>query len=98
MNTKNWWMRAFIPVDADSTGYPETLEVLVTGVNLKDAAGSRKKFLRRVPKDPMVEDGKWGLRSYADDPDSTLWGGQDVYDVYSRSTGKAIDGSYYRDW
>jgi general secretion pathway protein G len=87
-----------IPVDADSTGYPETLEVLVTGVNLKDAAGSRKKFLRRVPKDPMVEDGKWGLRSYADDPDSTLWGGQDVYDVYSRSTEKAIDGSYYRDW
>ncbi len=87
-----------IPVSADSTGYPETLEVLVTGVNLKNAAGSRKKFLRRIPKDPMTEDGKWGLRSYADDPESTIWGGQDVYDVYSRSTKKAIDGSHYKDW
>lgn len=87
-----------IPVNADSSGYPETLEMLVTGVELKDAARSRKKFLRRIPKDPMTEDGKWGLRSYADDPDSTIWGGQDVYDVYSQSTKKAIDGSYYKDW
>ncbi|MEX1298305.1 MAG: type II secretion system protein [Desulfotignum sp.] len=87
-----------IPANADSTGYPENLEALVTGVNLKNAAGSRKKFLRRIPKDPMTEDGKWGLRSYADDPDSTIWGGQDVYDVYSLSTKKAIDGSFYKDW
>jgi general secretion pathway protein G len=90
--------KGIIPVDADSTGYPKTLEVLVTGVDLKDAANLRKKFLRRIPEDPMTEDGKWGLRSYADDPESTIWGGQDVYDVYSRSTKKAIDGSYYKDW
>jgi len=87
-----------IPVDAGDSGYPETLEILVTGVDLKNAANEKVKLLRRVPRDPMTEDGEWGLRSYADDPDSTIWGGQDVYDVYTRSRKKAIDGTYYKDW
>jgi general secretion pathway protein G len=87
-----------IPVDAGSSGYPVDLDILVTGVDLKTASNIKKKFLRRIPKDPMTDDGKWGLRSYADTPDSTIWGGQDVYDVYSLSPGKAIDGTYYRDW
>jgi general secretion pathway protein G len=87
-----------VPKDAGDSGYPETLEILVTGVDLKTAANEKMKFLRRLPEDPMTEDGKWGLRSYADDHDSTIWGGQDVYDVYSLSQKQAIDGSYYRDW
>ena len=87
-----------IPVSATASGYPENLEILVTGVDLKTATGEKKKFLRRVPKDPMMEEGEWGLRSYADDPDSTIWGGQDVYDIYSLSDKQALDGTYYRDW
>ena len=79
-------------------GDPETLEVLGNGVYPKTAVGLKKKFLRRIPEDPMTEAGKWGLRSYADDPDSTIWGGEDVYDVYSTSDRKALDGTYYSTW
>jgi general secretion pathway protein G len=81
-----------------NSGYPENLEVLVNGIDLKEAVAEKKKFLRRIPKDPMTEDGEWGLRSYADNPDSTIWGGQDVYDVYSLSDRQAIDGTYYKEW
>jgi general secretion pathway protein G len=87
-----------IPVGPGASGYPENLEILVTGVDLKTATSEKRKFLRRVPKDPMTEDGEWGLRSYADDSQSSIWGGQDVYDVYSLSDKQAIDGSYYREW
>ncbi len=87
-----------IPVGPGASGYPETLEILVEGVDLKTATSEKRKFLRRVPKDPMVEDGEWGLRSYADDSQSSIWGGQDVYDVYSLSDKQAIDGSDYREW
>ncbi|WDP90743.1 MAG: type II secretion system protein [Desulfobacter sp.] len=87
-----------IPVTAGGSGYPESLEILVSGVDLKTAAGEKRKFLRRIPKDPMTEDGEWGLRSYADEPDSRIWGGQDVYDIYSLSEQQAIDGTYYKDW
>jgi general secretion pathway protein G len=87
-----------IPAQAFSSGYPKTLDVLVEGVDLQGPVPFRKKFLRRIPKDPMTEDGKWGLRSYADAPDSDTWGGEDVYDVYSKSEKQALDGSYYRDW
>ncbi len=87
-----------IPVAAFSSGYPPTLDTLAEGIEKKDAAGTRIKLLRRIPKDPMVEDGQWGLRSYADPPDSQSWGGQDVYDIYSKSDQKALDGTYYRDW
>ena len=87
-----------IEKDALSSGYPKDLEVLVQGVNLKGSVPKKVKFLRRIPKDPMTEDGEWGLRSYTDDPDSDIWGGQDVYDVYSTSDKEALDGTYYRDW
>ncbi|MFW6331864.1 MAG: type II secretion system protein [Thermodesulfobacteriota bacterium] len=87
-----------IPVDAGGSGYPESLEILVEGVELQGPVPMKRKFLRKIPKDPMTEDGEWGLRAYADDSDSEVWGGEDVYDVYSRSDEQALDGSYYRDW
>jgi general secretion pathway protein G len=83
---------------ADTSGYPENLEVLVKGVESNDPTPVRIKLLRRLPRDPMTENGEWGLRSYADDPDSRVWGGKDVYDVYTRSEDQALDGTFYRDW
>ena len=87
-----------IPTQAFASGYPKSLDVLVDGVDIQGPVPFRKKFLRRIPKDPMTEDGKWGLRSYFDEPDSDTWGGEDVYDVYSKSDKQALDGSYYKDW
>lgn len=85
------------------SGYPETLQQLVDGYDFGGAASGKKKFLRKVPMDPMNavrpgEEPKWGLRSYADKPDSTSWGGEDVYDVYSLNEGTAIDGTKYNEW
>jgi general secretion pathway protein G len=80
-------------------GYPPTLEVLVEGVRANgDASGRKLKFLRRIPIDPMTRSQEWGMRSYQDDADSTSWGGQNVYDVYSESEGIALDGTKYVDW
>ncbi len=90
--------QTIIPKSATASGYPETLEILVTGVDLQTQTGERKKFLRRIPRDPITEDGEWGLRSYADNPDSTIWGGQDVYDIYCLSDRQALDGTNYADW
>ena len=87
-----------IPLEMDSTGYPPSLETLVEGVDSNDSSPVKLKFLRRIPRDPMTEEGEWGLRAYADDQDSDIWGGQDVYDVYSQSDEQALDGTYYRDW
>jgi general secretion pathway protein G len=87
-----------IPKQALASGYPESLDLLVKGVVLQGPAPVKQKFLRRIPKDPMAEDGEWGLRAYADEPDSDIWGGQDVYDVYSKSDETALDGSPYREW
>jgi general secretion pathway protein G len=79
-------------------GYPPDLETLVDGVAMaNDASGRKLKFLRRVPIDPMTKE-EWGLRSYQDDPDSTSWGRQNVFDVYTKSEGTALDGTKYRDW
>ena len=79
-------------------GYPPDLETLVDGVSVaNDASGRKLKFLRRIPIDPMTKD-EWGLRSYQDDPDSKSWGGQNVFDVYTKSDGTALDGTKYRDW
>jgi general secretion pathway protein G len=84
---------------AGSEGYPPTLETLVEGVSVvNDATGRKLKFLRRIPKDPMTGTTEWGLRSYQDPPDATRWGGQNVYDVYTTSTGTALDGTKYIDW
>jgi general secretion pathway protein G len=82
-----------------SEGYPPTLEILVEGVSvMNDQSGRRLKFLRRVPIDPMTSSTNWGLRSYQDRPDATSWGGQNVFDVYTKSEGTALDGTRYRDW
>ena len=84
---------------AGAEGYPESLELLVEGVRANgDASGRKLKFLRRIPTDPMTHSTEWGLRSYQDDADSTSWGGQNVYDVYSQSEGTALDGTKYVDW
>ncbi|HEX3662432.1 MAG TPA: type II secretion system protein [Acidobacteriaceae bacterium] len=79
----------------DSQGYPPDLQTLVDGV---DVQGKKLRFLRRIPVDPMTGDTDWGLRSMQDDPDSDSWGGQNVFDVYSKSTGTALDGTKYSDW
>jgi general secretion pathway protein G len=80
------------------SGYPKNMQILVDGVPLIDAAGMKAKFLRRIPKDPMTEDGEWGKRSYFDEPDSMVWDGRDIYDIYSKNDGIALDGSRYGDW
>ncbi len=89
-----------IEVDEDSYGYPEKLEVLVTGVEYKDRKNKTRvaKFLRRIPLDPMSGSADWGMRSYQDKLGSRHWGGQNVWDVYCDSDKKALDGTYYRDW
>jgi general secretion pathway protein G len=89
---------------ASEDGYPKSLEVLVEGVDLQGVAAKRKYYLRRVPFNPFAEDAseppaeQWQLRSYQDAPDSTLWGGQDVYDVRAETDRQAIDGTQYRNW
>ena len=80
-------------------GYPPSLDTLVDGVAVpNDATGRKLKFLRRVPVDPLTRSAEWGLRSYQDEPDATRWGGQNVFDVYTRFEGTALDGTKYRDW
>jgi general secretion pathway protein G len=82
-----------------SEGYPPDLETLVEGVTAAgDASGRKLKFLRRIPADPMTRSPEWGLRSYQDAPDARSWGGKNVFDVYSRSEGSALDGTKFRDW
>jgi len=79
--------------------YPPDLQTLVDGVNAaNDATGRKLKFLRRIPVDPMTHSTEWGMRSYQDKPDSTRWGGQNVFDVYTTFEGTALDGTKYRDW
>jgi general secretion pathway protein G len=90
-------------VEEDSEGYPPDLETLVNGVEVTESKDNQEvtrivKFLRRIPKDPMTNSYEWGLRSYQDDFDSDSWGGENVYDVYTRSLGTALDQSKYREW
>ncbi len=91
-----------LPIVTNNSGYPATLQVLVDGYDFGEVTPSKRKFLRKIPADPMnLQPGRepqWGLRSYADKPDSTSWGGEDVYDVYSLSEGTAIDGTKYNEW
>jgi general secretion pathway protein G len=83
----------------DTYGYPETLQALVDGVKGSgQAADTKLKFLRRIPLDPMTNTRDWGLRSMQDDPTSTSWGGQNVFDVYTKSMDKAADGTPYSEW
>ena len=82
-------------IKADSIGYPPDLQTLVDGVEVQ---GKKVRFLRRIPVDPMTGDSEWGLRSNQDDPESDYFGGQNVFDVHSKSTGTALDGSKYASW
>lgn len=82
----------------DTEGYPPDLQTLVDGVSLMNTVDKKIKFLRRIPKDPMMGNTEWGMRSYQDDPESTSWGGQDVFDVFTKSQGTALDGTKYSDW
>jgi general secretion pathway protein G len=85
-----------IRTEITSNGYPPDLDTLVKGVTL---SGNRHvRFLRRIPVDPMTGQHEWGMRSVQDDPDSTSWGGGNVFDVFSKSQGTALDGSKYAEW
>lgn len=89
----------FGPPKVGTNCYPETLEILVTGQKLAQSAdGKTLKFLRHVPRDPLTGKYEWGLRSDQDNPKSTSWGGQDVFDIFTKSTEKAPDGTSYSDW
>jgi general secretion pathway protein G len=98
---KDYSDRGVIQVKLGTEGYPETLQVLVDGVSVTGAAGAadkKLKFLRKVPMDPMTNSTEWGMRSLQDDPKSDSWGGQNVFDVYTKSSGTALDGTKYKDW
>jgi general secretion pathway protein G len=87
-----------IQVQAGTEGYPPDLETLVNGVKLAGASDKRIHFLRKIPIDPMTGKKDWGMRSVQDDPDTKSWGGQDVFDVFSKSNGTALNGTKYSDW
>jgi len=84
-----------IQTKIDSMNYPPDLQTLVDGVDVQD---KKVRFLRRIPVDPMTNSTDWGLRSNQDDPDSTSFGGQNVFDVYTKSDGTALDGTKYNTW
>ena len=87
-------MHAF-QTKVDSQNYPPDLDTLVNGVEVQT---KKVKFLRRIPVDPMTGKAEWGLHSMQDDPDADSYGGQSVFDVYSKSTGTALDGTKYSTW
>jgi general secretion pathway protein G len=87
--------RGAFQIKADSFGYPPDLETLAKGV---DVQGKKVRFLRSIPVDPMARNTEWGLRSMQDDPDSDSWGGQSVFDVYTKSEGVGLDGTKYKEW
>ena len=87
--------RGGLQTKVDSQNYPPDLETLVKGV---DVQGKKIRFLRSIPADPMTKSKEWGLRSMQDDPDSDSWGGQNVFDVYTKSQGTGLDDTKYKDW
>jgi len=95
---KDFCDRGMIPAKAETFGYPPDLQTLVDGVTLKGSVEAKYKLLRRLPIDPMTESADWGMRSMQDDVDSRSWGGQNVFDVYSKSDGMGLDGTKYSDW
>ncbi len=86
------------PAKLDSDNYPESLQQLVDGIKATGAVDKKMKYLRRIPKDPMTNSYDWGLRSDRDDNDSQSWGGQNVFNVYTKSMDKARDGTPYAQW
>ena len=87
--------RGAFQIKVGSEGYPPDLDTLVAGV---DVSGKKLKFLRHIPVDPMTGKDEWGMRSMQDDPTSDSWDGNNVFDVYTKSTGTALDGTKYKDW
>jgi general secretion pathway protein G len=87
-----------IQTKVGSEGYPPDLETLVKGVAYSGNAGQKRRFLRRIPIDPMTGRAEWNMLGVQDDPDSTSWNGENVFDVHSKSTGTALDGSKYAEW
>jgi general secretion pathway protein G len=87
--------RAAFQIKVGSDGYPPDLDTLVKGV---DVGGKKVRFLRRIPVDPMTNKDEWGMRSTQDDPTSDSWGGQNVFDVFTKSQGTGLDGTKYSDW
>jgi general secretion pathway protein G len=88
--------RGAFQTKVDSQNYPPDLDELVKGI--EGQAGKKYRFLRSIPTDPMTNSKEWGLRSMQDDADSDSWGGQDVFDVYTKSQGTGLDGTKYKDW
>ena len=87
--------RGAFQIKVGTEGYPPDLETLVKGI---DSNGKKLRFLRRIPVDPMTGSAEWGMRSMQDEPDSESWGGQNVFDVYTKSQGTALDGTKYSEW
>ena len=87
--------RGAFQIKVGTEGYPPDLQTLVDGV---DVGGKKVRFLRHIPVDPMTGNTDWGMRSMQDDPDSDSWGGQNVFDVFTKSQGEALDGTKYKDW
>lgn len=87
-----------IPIEIGTDGYPKELENLIEPIDLVGQVDRQIRFLRRIPVDPMTGEAEWGLRSYQDDPDSTTWGGENVFDVYSESEGVGLNKIPYAEW
>lgn len=87
--------RGAFQIKVGTEGYPPDLETLVNGV---DVGGKKVRFLRKIPVDPMTGKNEWGMRSMQDDPTSDSWGGQNVFDVFTKSEGTALDGTKYKEW
>jgi len=90
--------RGLIQMKLNTEGYPESLDVLVEGVQMVGTVDKKLKVLRSIPVDPMTNSTEWALRSYQDDPKADSWGGQDVFDVHTKSDGIALDGTKYKEW
>ena len=86
------------PPKLESEGYPPDLQTMVDGVKMQGTVHKKIRFLRRVPRDPMTGQTEWGMRAMQDDPTSQSWGGQNVFDVFTKSTDTALDGTKYSDW
>ncbi len=96
---KRYSEAGLLPIDLGTDGYPAELELLTEAHNLVGQGPSTiKRFMRRIPMDPMTGETEWGMRSYQDDPDSTSWGGENVYDVHSLSVGTGLNGVPYSQW
>jgi len=89
---------SFGPLKQGTDGYPESLQQLVDGVKLAGPKDQKMYFLRRIPRDPFTGNREWGMRSDQDEPKTTSWGGQNLFDIYSKTYDKAPDGTPYAEW